>query len=96
MTTFKIYDEAEMGKWVVQNNAVYTGDFIDGTLLDNFTVWTRRGMAIITEYIENCWTSSYLVRWSKDESLIWDLWDEFEKNYIESLSEEERRAYYEG
>ncbi len=96
MTTFKIYGEAEMEKWMVQNNAVYTGDFIDGSLLDNFSVWVKRGMAIITECFENYWSSSYLVRWSQDDKLIWDLWDEFEKNYIESLTEEERREYYEG
>lgn len=76
MTTFKIYGEVDLEKWMVQNDTEYTGDFIEGTLLDNFLIWTRRGMAIITECFENCWSSSYLVRWSKDESLIYDLWDE--------------------
>ena len=44
-----LLDPAALDKWMYQNKAIYTGDYIEGCLLDNFVVGTRRGYAAIYE-----------------------------------------------
>ena len=44
MTEFDI-DPKYFGKWFHQNEAKYTGDFVEGVLLDNFVIATKRGFA---------------------------------------------------
>ena len=48
MTEFDI-DPKYFGKWFHQNEAKYTGDFVEGVLLDNFVIATKRGFAAIYE-----------------------------------------------
>ena len=65
MTIFRL-DPKALNKWMHQNEAEYTGDYFYGTLLDNFTVITKRGFAAIYEHYVNCWTSDYLVKFAAD------------------------------
>lgn len=60
ITSFYL-DPADLEKWMYQNKAVYTGDFVEGCLLDNFMVQTKRGHAAIYEHYLNPNSSDYLV-----------------------------------
>lgn len=60
VTTFQI-GIADMNKWIHQNNAEYTGDFVDGVLADSFMLSCKRGTAAIYEHYVNEWSSNYLV-----------------------------------
>jgi len=51
----------QFDKWSHQNDIEYTGDFVDGVLLDNFVVFTKHGVAAIYEHYVNCWQSDYRV-----------------------------------
>lgn len=74
MTRFYI-DPQNIEKWLHQNEAEYTGDFVDGCLLDSFVVWTKNGVAAVYEHYLNEWSSDYLIefeRGSADE--VWTNW----------------------
>ena len=74
MTRFYI-DPKNLEKWLHQNEAEYTGDFVDGCLLDSFVVWTKNGVAAVYEHYLNAWSSDYLIefeRGSADE--VWTNW----------------------
>lgn len=60
ITTF-LLAPAELEKWMHQNKAIYTGDFVEGCLLDNFIVQTKRGHAAIMEHYLNPNSSDYIV-----------------------------------
>lgn len=60
MTSFRI-GATNLEKWMAQNKAEYTGDFVDGALLDNFMLACKRGFAAVYEHYLNCWSSDYLV-----------------------------------
>lgn len=51
----------QLGKWMYQNDAEYTGMFIEGCLLDNFVVMTRRGFAAVYEHYVNPNQSNYYI-----------------------------------
>lgn len=38
-------------KWFSQNQGEYTGDFVEGVLLDSFVIATKRGFAAVYEKI---------------------------------------------
>lgn len=59
MTTFVL--KMPLAKWMHQNKAEYTGDFVEGCLLDNFVVETRRGFAAIYEQYATPNSSVYRV-----------------------------------
>lgn len=58
----------ELEKWLFQNKAECTGDFIEGVLLDNFVVSTKRGFAAIFERSLNCWSSDYEIVFQPGEA----------------------------
>ena len=60
VTTFQI-GIGEMNKWIHQNNAEYTGDFVEGVLADSFILACKRGTAAVYEHYLNEWSSNYMV-----------------------------------
>lgn len=60
VTTFQI-GIAEMNKWIHQNNAEGTGDFVEGVLADSFILCCKRGTAAVYEHYVNEGSSDYLV-----------------------------------
>lgn len=60
ITRFYI-DPQNTEKWFRQNHAEYTGMFVEGCLLDNFVVMTRRGFAAFYEHYLNPNQSIYYV-----------------------------------
>lgn len=48
-------------KWFYQNKGIYSGDFVEGCLLDNFIVLTKRGAAAFYENYINPNQSNYYV-----------------------------------
>lgn len=86
--TFRIYGN-NLEMWMKQNHATYTGDCIEGNLLDNFMLETPYGYAFFKEIALNCWTSCYEVtyaldrksngKWKSLYNKVWDMWYEFEK-----------------
>lgn len=79
--TFYIASGDAFDKWMHQNNGTYTGDFVDGCMLDNFIVETKRGYAAFYEHCTNEWTSVYRVEFqafkeSRCEELF-NRWYEF-------------------
>lgn len=85
--TFRIYgNDVEM--WLKQNNGDYTGDCVEGCLLDNFMVQTPYGYAFFKEIALNCWTSCYEVyygfdrknhvAWNDIYNEVWNMWYDFE------------------
>lgn len=81
MTTIRLSpDYLEM--WMKQNRAEYTGDFLEGCLLDNFMVWTKRGAAAVYEYPLNSWSSEYRIEFEPgDAENVWRRWYDFEARY---------------
>ena len=78
MTRFYI-DAKNLEKWMRQNEAEYTGNFVDGCLLDNFLVWTKNGVAAVYEHYLNAWSSDYYVEFERgDGENVWDRWYDFE------------------
>lgn len=77
MTRFYI-DPKDLAVWLHQNEAEYTGDFVDGCLLDNFVVSTKNGVAAVYEHYLNAWSSDYLVEFERgDGANVWRRWYEF-------------------
>lgn len=79
ITSFYL-DPEDLEKWLHQNKAVYTGDFIEGCLLDNFVVMTKRGFAALYEHCKNEWTSNYLVTFQPGTAQnVWAAWYIYEE-----------------
>ena len=73
-------DPADLDKWMNQNKAEYTGDFVDGCLQDNFVVATKRGYAFIYEHVLNAWCSDFevsFIPYKYDDSKLWAEWHQF-------------------
>lgn len=71
---------SEFEKWMHQNKAVYSGRFIEGCLLDNFVVMTKRGFAAFYEHYVNEWTSNYIVEFESGAAqAVWRRWYDFEE-----------------
>ena len=68
-------------KWLHQNNGTYTGDFVEGCLLDNFIVETKRGYAAFYEHCTNEWSSVYRVEFQAFKETrcneLFDRWNKF-------------------
>ena len=76
-----------MNTWLHQNKAE-TADFREGCLLDNFIVWTKRGVAAIYEHCLNSWSSDYLVEFEPgDAPNVWERWEAFIEAYESEYSE---------
>lgn len=79
ITCFRISAGADFEKWMYQNGAVYTGDYVDGCLLDNFVVCTKRGFAAVYEHYVNCWTSDYYIEFQPGAAQeVFRRWYDFE------------------
>jgi hypothetical protein len=78
ITTIRL-GSRELDKWMHQNQAEYTGDFVEGCLLDCFVLWCKRGVAAVYEHALNDWSSEYLVEFQRgDGHDVWERWYEFE------------------
>ena len=68
-------------KWMYQNSA-FVEDFLDGCLLDNMLLQTRRGVAFVKETVLNTWSSTYTLYFAayKDADAVdavYNMWSEF-------------------
>ena len=80
ITCFRLDPGQAFEKWARQNGAEYTGDYIDGCLLDNFVMATRRGYAAFYEHYVNEWTSDYYVEFQPGPAqAVFVNWYEFER-----------------
>lgn len=84
MTKFYI-DSCDLEKWLDQNKAFYIGDLVEGCLLDNFVVCTKRGFAAFYEKYVNEWNSKYYVEFQAGIAQeVFRNWYEFEKEAVAS------------
>lgn len=75
-------------KWLHQNKGEYTGNFVDGVLLDSFVIATPRGYAAVYEKYCNEWTSCYHVVYEKGTAQnMFKQWYEFEQAAQEQVKE---------
>lgn len=58
-------------------------DVIEGTLLDNYYIATKRGYIILAETYVNCWTSKHTFYFFTDVRLSDKYWNKIEQAYIE-------------
>ncbi len=79
ITSFLI-GSAEIGKWLYQNKAEFTGDFVGGCLLDNYVVVTKRGFAAVYEHYLSPNSSCYYIEFqSGSAQAVFRNWYKFEK-----------------
>lgn len=79
MTCFRMR-AGNLAKWMHQNGAEYTGDYLEGCLLDNFIVSTRRGYAAIYEKYVNPNLSEYYIEFEPGAALnVFSNWYKFEE-----------------
>ena len=80
----------DLDKWMYQNKASYTGNYVEGVLHDSFVLETKRGYAFFYDHYLNEWSSDYEVYFipykagemhmlSYDK--LWAEWMEFEDKY---------------
>lgn len=80
VTMFELAPGREFDRWMKQNGAEYTGDYIEGVLQDSFVVSTRRGYAAIYEHYLNTWSSDYRVEFQPGAAQdVFRAWYEFEE-----------------
>lgn len=85
-------DSMQLEKWLYQNKAEFTGNCIEGVLLDNFGICTPKGFAFIYESYVNANQSRYYIEyaiskrkkdgkflWCKEFKAVWGNWYTFEK-----------------
>lgn len=81
-----LLDPAALEKWLHQNKAIYTGDFLEGCLLDSFIVSTRRGYAAIYEKYINANKSGYYVEFEAGPAKnVFSNWYKMEEAYNEQI-----------
>lgn len=87
VTSFYL-DPKDFDKWMYQNRGEYTGDFVEGCLLDSFVIATKRGYAFFYENALNSQSSDYAVyfipyksgkKHLKAYDHLWANWYEFEE-----------------
>ena len=80
VTRFRLDPGPAFEKWARQNRAEFTGDYIEGCLLDNFIMCTPRGFAAFYENYLNEWASDYYVEFqagaAQDVFLKWYQFEE--------------------
>lgn len=75
------FESMTIDKWMYQNSAIVE-DFLDGCLLDNMLLQTRRGVAFVKETALNVWSSTYTLYFAayKDAGAVdavYNMWSEF-------------------
>lgn len=80
MTAFYIEPGEAFEKWMHQNEAEYTGDYVEGVLLDSFVVQTKRGTAAVYESFVNPNASRYYIEFQAGYRArrVWSNWYKFE------------------
>lgn len=74
VTSFRISPE-NLDMWMHQNEAEYTGAFVEGSLLNNFVLACKRGFAAVYEHYLNCWSSDYLIEFQPGAAQdVWKNW----------------------
>ena len=73
MKKYKYYGQLE--KLIKQNKGEIL-DIIEGSLIDNFLITTKRGYIALIETYMNCWSSYYTLNFCKNPNEIYALWDE--------------------
>lgn len=80
ITRFYIGSGKEFKTWCKQNAAQYSGAYVEGCLLDNFVMMTKRGFAAFYEHYLNEWCSDYYVEFQPGPAQdVWANWYKFEK-----------------
>ena len=80
VTCFRLDPGQALEKWIHQNGAEYAGDYVEGCLLDNFVMATRRGYAAFYEQYINEWTSDYYVEFQPGPAqAVFANWYAFER-----------------
>lgn len=88
-----ILGSTKLDKWLHQNKAEYTGDFVEGVLLDNFVVMTKRGFAAVYEKYLNSNASGYEIHFETGTAQnVFKEWYEFE-SAIEKQAQELEEQY---
>lgn len=78
----------ELEEWICENKGEYTGDIVEGVLLDSFVIATKRGFAAVYEKYCNEWTSCYHVVFETGAAQsVFDEWYEFEQASIKQAVE---------
>jgi len=78
MTAFVL--RMDLQKWLHQNGVTENGylEFVEGCLLDNMIVQTKRGYAAIYESYQNSNSSVYRIEFQPgDAPDVWDRWENF-------------------
>ena len=75
------FESMTIDKWIHQNSAIVE-DFLEGCLLDNMLLQTRRGVAFVKETFINTWCSTYTLYFAayKDRDAVdavYNMWYEF-------------------
>lgn len=78
VTCFRL-DPNQLEKWMFQNKAGFAGDYIEGCLLDNFVIATKRGYAAVYENYLNEWSSDYYIEFQPGAAQdVFIKWYEYE------------------
>lgn len=78
-----ILNPQKLDMWLHQNQAEYTGDFLPGSLLDEFVVATKNGIAAIYEKYVGPYTSHYRVEFERGlGENVMHRWNKHEAAYI--------------
>lgn len=85
---FLINSGENFNTWFRTNKAEYTDYYVEGSLLDNFIVETKHGVAAFYERYCTAWESNYFVefaRFGNEEGYkeVFDHWYRFEEAYDE-------------
>jgi hypothetical protein len=81
ITTFKM-EPIMLEKWLKQNGGEYTGDVVEGCLLDSFVVFTKRGIAAFYEsYVNSCQSNYYVEFQVYPGNDVFEKWHKFSDKY---------------
>lgn len=75
MKKYKYYGQLE--KLIKQNKGEIL-DIIEGNLLDNILISTKRGYIALIETYMNCWSSYYTLNFSKSINEISEVWESYD------------------
>lgn len=75
MKKYKYYGQLE--KLLKQNKGEIL-DIIEGNLIDNILISTKRGYIALIETYMNCWSSYYTLNFSKNINEISEVWESYD------------------
>ena len=69
----------DAARWERQNEAEYTGDWVDGVLTDNYVLACKRGYCFVYEAQDSWYPNIPVYKFAayKDEEAVKELWDEW-------------------